>query len=87
VIAPPDLEDLYGFPEGQPDQAELALDQALWMRPIPEGARYRTPIAGLYVCGPGAHPGVAAAAGYNAAQAVLKDRRSHHKKRRSSATN
>jgi phytoene dehydrogenase-like protein len=37
---------------------------------------YRTPIAGLYACGAGCHPGggVMGAPGYNAAQAVLKDR-------------
>jgi phytoene dehydrogenase-like protein len=37
--------------------AELALDQALWMRPIPELARGRTPIEGLWLCGPDLHPG------------------------------
>ena len=35
----------YGWPQGQAYHAELALDQVLWMRPVPELARYRTPIA------------------------------------------
>lgn len=56
-----------------PPHAELALDQALWMRPLPELAHYRTPIEGLWLCGPAMHPGpgIPGAAGYNAARAVL----------------
>ena len=40
-----------------------------FMRPIPGWSRYRTPIAGLYLCGAGTHPGggVTGAPGYNAA--------------------
>lgn len=59
---------------GQPHQAELALDQALWMRPLPELARYRTPIGGLWLCGQAMHPGasVAGASGYNCARAILR---------------
>lgn len=54
---------------------ELTLDQILFMRPVPGWSRYRTPIAGLYLCGPGTHPGggIAGAAGRNAARAILKD--------------
>jgi phytoene dehydrogenase-like protein len=76
VRSPVDLERDYGWPGGQAYQAELALDQALWMRPIPALARYRTPIAGLYLCGTGVHPGagVAGAPGANAARMVLRDR-------------
>ena len=53
----------------------LALDQALWMRPLPELAQYRTPIQGLWLCGPATHPGggIAGAAGYNCAQAILRE--------------
>ena len=47
VLAPPDLESRFGWPEGQVHHAEPALDQWLWMRPVPDLARYRTPIAGL----------------------------------------
>jgi phytoene dehydrogenase-like protein len=74
VHSPADLERLQGFPQGQMHHAELALDQALWMRPVPELARYRTPIAGLYLCGPAMHPGgaIAGAAGFNAAREVLR---------------
>ncbi len=74
VDAPPDLEAKLGWPQGQPEHAELALDQALWMRPLPELARYATPIAGLWLCGPAMHPGagVAGAAGYNCAREILR---------------
>ena len=54
---------------------ELTLDQILFMRPVPGWSRYRTPIHGLYLCGPGTHPGggIAGAAGRNAARVILKD--------------
>ena len=75
VRSPVDLERDYGWPGGQAYQAELALDQLLWMRPVPALARYRTPIAGLYLCGTGMHPGagIAGAPGANAARMVLRD--------------
>lgn len=74
VLAPPDLEAQAGWPEGQAYHAELALDQALWMRPLAELAHYRTPIGGLWLCGPGTHPGggVAGASGYHCAKAILR---------------
>ena len=75
VRSPRDLERLNGWPEGQAHHAELALDQVLWMRPTPDLARYRTPIAGLYLCGPAMHPGGGGAAGANAARVVLTDLR------------
>jgi phytoene dehydrogenase-like protein len=73
VLAPPDLERDAGWPEGQSRHAELSLDQFLWMRPIPQLAGYRTPIAGLYLCGPAMHPGggIVGAAGANAAREII----------------
>jgi phytoene dehydrogenase-like protein len=56
----------------QAGQAELTLDQALWMRPIPELARYRTPITGLWLCGPAMHPGIAGICGYNCAREIMR---------------
>jgi phytoene dehydrogenase-like protein len=75
VLSPRDLENRYGYPEGQVEQVEPALDQLLWMRPLPELARYRTPIEGLYLCGAAMHPGggIVGAAGYNAAREILRD--------------
>jgi phytoene dehydrogenase-like protein len=75
IMGPADLERERGWPQGQPYHAELALDQALWMRPLPELARYETPIPGLWLCGPATHPGggIAGAAGYNCAHAILRE--------------
>jgi phytoene dehydrogenase-like protein len=77
ILGPAELEREEGWPQGQPYHAELALDQALWMRPLPELAQYRTPIEGLWICGPATHPGggVAGASGYNCARAILKEKR------------
>ena len=74
LLSPQDLEEIEGWPEGQPHHAELSLDQALWMRPLPELARYRTPIHGLWLCGAGMHPGagITGAAGFNCAQEILR---------------
>jgi phytoene dehydrogenase-like protein len=73
LSAPRELEQFEGWPEGQPHHAELTLDQALWMRPLPELAHYRTPIEGLWLCGPGMHPGagIVGAAGLHCAHAIL----------------
>lgn len=75
VLTPHDLERERGYPQGQAYHAELALDQVLWMRPLPELAHYRTPVDGFYLCGPAMHPGagIAGATGANAASAMLAD--------------
>jgi phytoene dehydrogenase-like protein len=54
------------------------MNQMAFMRPTPDMAQYATPVGGLYLCGAGTHPGggVTAASGHNAAQRILKDRRS-----------
>jgi phytoene dehydrogenase-like protein len=75
VLTPVDLEARYGYPQGQAHHAEIALDQILWMRPVAELAQYRTPIRGLYLCGPAMHPGIPALAGANAASVILGDLR------------
>jgi phytoene dehydrogenase-like protein len=63
-----------GAPTGQWG-AELALDQFLWMRPVPALARYATPIEGLYLCGQAMHPGagIPGLAGLHCAREVLRD--------------
>lgn len=77
LMLPHDLEASRGCPEGQEYHAEMALDQILWMRPLPQLAHYATPIGGLYLCGPAMHPGgaIAGAAGAHAARRVLADLR------------
>jgi phytoene dehydrogenase-like protein len=74
VLTPLDLETRFDAPEGNLDQGELLLDQFLFMRPVAGWAQYRTPIAGLYLCGAATHPGggVAGAAGYNAAREISR---------------
>jgi phytoene dehydrogenase-like protein len=75
VITPAELESQYGLTGGHIFHGELALDQLFTMRPLLGWARYRTPIAGLYLCGAGTHPGygVSGLSGLNAAREVLKD--------------
>jgi len=74
VLTPRDLEATEGWPQGQAHHAEFALDQVLWMRPVPALAHYRTPIRGLFLCGPAMHPGggIAGAAGANAVREILR---------------
>jgi phytoene dehydrogenase-like protein len=52
----------------------MALNQFMWMRPIPGYAQYRGPIDGLYLCSAATHPGggVTGINGKNAAQQVLR---------------
>ncbi|HXG50609.1 MAG TPA: NAD(P)/FAD-dependent oxidoreductase [candidate division Zixibacteria bacterium] len=75
VLAPPDLEEKFGLTGGHVYHAELALDQIFFMRPLPGWSRYRTPLAGLYLCGAGTHPGgaVTGLSGCYAAREILKD--------------
>jgi phytoene dehydrogenase-like protein len=75
VLTPLDLEETYGLTEGNIYHGEHTLDQLYFMRPVPECARYRTPIPNLYLCGAGTHPGggVTGAPGCNAAREILRD--------------
>jgi phytoene dehydrogenase-like protein len=77
VITPLDLEREYGLTEGHPLHGEHALDQFFLWRPLLGHARYRMPLAGLYLCGSGAHPGggVTGAPGANAAREIIADLR------------
>ncbi|MGA7398199.1 MAG: NAD(P)/FAD-dependent oxidoreductase [Solirubrobacterales bacterium] len=77
VLAPPDLERIFGLQGGSIFQGEQGLNQMAFMRPTPDMAQYATPVGGLYLCGAGTHPGggVTAASGHNAAQRILKDKR------------
>ena len=72
---PQDIENENGMTDGciwhiQPDG-----DQLFWNRPLPELAAYRAPLAGLYLCGAGQHPGgdITGMPGHNAAQQLLQD--------------
>lgn len=75
VLTPLDLERTYGLTEGNIFHGDLNIGQLFSMRPTPKYSQYRTPVAGLYLCGAGAHPGggVTGAPGHNAARQVLRD--------------
>ena len=73
VITPVDLHIDYGFAGGHMFHGELSIDQLYSMRPVLGFARYDSPVAGLYLCGAGTHPGgfLSGASGRLAAQRVL----------------
>jgi phytoene dehydrogenase-like protein len=75
IVTPKDLEDTYGLTQGHIFHGELSLDQFFTMRPLLDWARYRTPIANLYLCGSGTHPGagLTGGSGANAAREILKE--------------
>jgi len=76
VLVPPDLERIFGLAGGNIFHGAMTLDRLAFLRPLPGAGRHATPIAGLMLCGAGAHPGggVMGACGRNAAAVVLRDR-------------
>jgi len=74
LLSPADIERTFRIGGGHWHHGELALDQFLFTRPVPGAAQYVLPVAGLYLCGAGAHPGgsITGAAGRNAAAEILK---------------
>ena len=72
VLTPVDIESRYGTTGGHIYHGDHTLDQ-LFVRPCPECARYDSPIAGLYLCGSGSHPGggLTCMPGYLAAKRVI----------------
>jgi phytoene dehydrogenase-like protein len=74
VVTPADIERIVGISEGNIFHGELSLQQMFFLRPVPEWAKYRTPIHGLWQCGSGTHPGggVMGAPGRLAAAAILR---------------
>jgi phytoene dehydrogenase-like protein len=77
VLAPPDLEERFGLLGGNIFQGEMAPDQMFSLRPIFGYGDYRTPVAGLYLCGSGTHPGggVMAVPARNCSRVVIRDAR------------
>lgn len=76
VLAPPDMERVYGLTGGNIMQGAMSPANMFSFRPAAGYADYRTPIRGLYLCGAAAHPGggVMGACGLNAAREILRDR-------------
>jgi phytoene dehydrogenase-like protein len=75
VLAPADLEAVFGLTGGNIMQGAMSLSSLGFMRPLPGYADYRTPVKGLYLCGAATHPGggVMGACGYNAAREILRE--------------
>ncbi|MEX1994121.1 MAG: NAD(P)/FAD-dependent oxidoreductase [Steroidobacteraceae bacterium] len=75
LYTPLDLEAVFGITEGNIFHGDLRPDQLFFMRPLPGHARYAAPLAALYLCGAGTHPGggVTGAPGFNAAHRILAD--------------
>lgn len=75
VISPADLDRDYNMTDGNIFHAAMTVEQLFGSRPLPELARYRTPIDGYYLCGAGMHPGggVIGTPGHNAAKTLLDD--------------
>ncbi|MDJ0852600.1 MAG: NAD(P)/FAD-dependent oxidoreductase [Myxococcota bacterium] len=75
VLAPPDLERVFGLTDGNIFHGAMGLDRLLFMRPVPGWRPYRTPVEDLYLCGAGTHPGggVMGACGRIAAREILRD--------------
>jgi len=75
LLTPPDIEREFRISGGHWHHAELAFDQFFMVRPLPGAAQYQAPLAGLYLCGAGCHPGggVMGIAGRNAARQVMRE--------------
>ncbi len=75
IMSPLDLERTFGLVNGDIMHGSLSLDQLFSARPVLGHGDYRAPIAGLYMCGAGTHPGggVTGAPGHNAAKVVVRD--------------
>ncbi len=75
VLSPLDLEREFGLVGGDIFHGALTLDQLYSARPVLGYAAYRGPLARLYMCGSGTHPGggVSGMPGHNAAREILRD--------------
>jgi len=75
VITPLDMEREYALTRGDIFHGALGLDQLFLARPMLGHGNYRGPVAGLYHCGAGAHPGggVTGLPGRNCAREMLGD--------------
>ncbi len=75
IFSPLDLERTFGLVDGDVFHGAMELGQIFSARPVLGHADYRGPIAGLYMCGAGTHPGggVSGMPGHNAAREILRD--------------
>ena len=77
IQSPLDIERKHGLLRGNVMHVEMNFDQMFMFRPTPELSNYETPIGNLYLSSASCHPGggVFGAAGYNAANVILKKRK------------
>ena len=77
ILSPLDLERDFGLTGGDIFHGALTLDQIWSARPVLGHADYRSPVARLYICGAGTHPGggVSGLPGHNAAREIVRDLR------------
>jgi phytoene dehydrogenase-like protein len=75
VLVPPDIEARFNITGGNIFHGDLIPEQIFSLRPIPGFGGHRMPVANLYLCGSGSHPGgyVSGLPGRNAALVVLRD--------------
>lgn len=73
TLTPFDLEERFGLPDGCIRHLSQVPTHSFDRRPAPGWADGRTPVAGLFLCGSGIHPGgeVSGVPGLNAARTVL----------------
>lgn len=77
IQSPLDIERKHGLLRGNVMHVDMSFDQMFMFRPIPEMSEYKTPIENLYLSSASCHPGggVFGAAGYNAANVILKEKK------------
>jgi phytoene dehydrogenase-like protein len=77
TLSPLDLERRFGLVDGDIFHGQMTLDQLFSARPVLGYAGYLMPVANLYLCGSGAHPGggVTGLPGRNAAFGIIRDLR------------
>jgi phytoene dehydrogenase-like protein len=82
VIGPYEMEQTYGLIGGNIFHGELSVDQLFHNRPAAGYADHRSPIRGLYQAHSATHGGggVCGIPGWQAARAVLQDRRRHRRR-------
>jgi phytoene dehydrogenase-like protein len=75
ALSPADLEERFGLMGGDIFHGAMGLDQLWSARPVLGHAAYAGPIANLWMCGSGTHPGggVTGAPGHNAARELLRN--------------
>lgn len=73
-LTPRDIEEQFHAVQGHWHHGELSIHQSFMMRPLHGAAQYDTPIARLFLCGAGSHPGggLTGLPGHNAAKRILK---------------